>query len=262
MNIIKLLRIELRKTLSFIPFWVLMGLYAVVLIVIFSVANTYLSDTLGEASTQQLSPLAFPNIWQNLSWFVSYLDIFPIMISIILVGNEFSYRTSRQNIIDGLSRTEFLVSKILGNFIWSLIPTIILALGALLLGTMQSKSVVNANPFEKIEFLLAFWVQLWGYLCFVLLLTLWIRRTGFAIVLFFGYLFVERLFIVLPLPAPYENFLFLETIHVSLTSPLEGMSIENTEFQTDLNYFNTLRGFIYSLVYLGLSYLLLKRKDL
>lgn len=260
MNIIKLLRIEFQKIQSYFPFWILMGLYLLILFVIFSISGGYFEDTFGEASTEQLSPLAFPNVWQNISWFVSYMDIFPIMISIILFGNEFSYRTSRQNIIDGLSRGEFLVSKILGNFILSFIATLVVALGILMIGLVNSED--TSNMFKNVEFILAFWVQLWGYLCFALLLTLLIRRTGFTIVLFFGYLFIERLFIVLPLPAPYEDYLFLEALHVTLTSPFEGMTIENVEFSTKLNYFNTIKGFIYSIFYLGLGFYLLEKRDL
>ena len=59
----------------------------------------------------------FPDIWQNLTYISTYFQPILAIIVIISLTNEFSFKTIRQNIIDGFDRKDFLVSKLLSIFI-------------------------------------------------------------------------------------------------------------------------------------------------
>ena len=63
----------------------------------------------------------FPNAWDFIFNLISMpVSIFSSVLVILLVANEFDWRTSRQNIIDGLSRREWFMAKL------TLLPTIVL----------------------------------------------------------------------------------------------------------------------------------------
>src|SRR5690554_4375533 len=66
----------------------------------------------------------FPYIWHLNSWIAAMLKIFLAIIIVSMVANEYSYRTLKQNLIDGLSKKEFLLSKFYMVLVLSLISTL------------------------------------------------------------------------------------------------------------------------------------------
>ena len=78
--------------------------------------------------------LQFPDIWLTATYVLGFLVIFPVIISIINTTSEFSNKTSRQHIIDGLSRNEFHLSKLISIFIITSVFTMYLLLICLILG--------------------------------------------------------------------------------------------------------------------------------
>ena len=118
-----LLKIDLKKMTSYRTFWVVCGLYFLTLG--FGAASgmeflkwlANLLDNFDQKLNISRIPLYhFPDVWMNLIWFGGLLKVVLAIMVVISITNEFTYRTLRQNIIDGLSRTEFLVSKILNQF--------------------------------------------------------------------------------------------------------------------------------------------------
>jgi hypothetical protein len=54
----------------------------------------------------------FPTVWQYLGYIGNWLCFFFFgFLSIVVVTTEHSYRTMRQNIITGLSRQQYFLSK-------------------------------------------------------------------------------------------------------------------------------------------------------
>jgi ABC-type transport system involved in multi-copper enzyme maturation permease subunit len=129
----------------------------------------------------------FVDIWQNLAYITflfKYILAFVVIISICL---EYSNKTIRQNFIDGLSRRDFLISKLgLIAFLTILSGVMITVLG-LILGMLYSP--VKSLPFVvlNMEFVLAHMLEVFSFLSFALLIATLLRRTGFAIVLFVIY---------------------------------------------------------------------------
>lgn len=57
----------------------------------------------------------FPYIWHFNTFMIALLKIFFAIIIVAMIGNEYSYKTLKQNLIDGLSKAEFLRLKSLCN---------------------------------------------------------------------------------------------------------------------------------------------------
>ena len=57
------------------------------------------------------NPFAFPETWHTVAFLSSFFILIPSLLVIMLVTNEYTYKTHRQNIIDGWSRNQFVYSK-------------------------------------------------------------------------------------------------------------------------------------------------------
>src|SRR5690606_20750922 len=53
------------------------------------------------------SPYEFPDIWKFTTYASSYFNVLMGVLIVIVVTNEYNFRTFRQNVIDGLSVKEF-----------------------------------------------------------------------------------------------------------------------------------------------------------
>ena len=54
----------------------------------------------------------FPYIWHFNTFIIALLKIFFAIVIVAMIGNEYSYKTIKQNLIDGMSKGEFLKSKV------------------------------------------------------------------------------------------------------------------------------------------------------
>src|SRR5688572_6247356 len=102
-----LLRIDLKKLTNYRTFWVVGGLYF--LILGFGAASgmeflkllSRLIEGFGQEININRIPLYhFPDVWLNLIWHCGLLKIILAIMVVISVTNEYTYRTIRQNIID------------------------------------------------------------------------------------------------------------------------------------------------------------------
>jgi ABC-2 type transport system permease protein len=185
----KLLSIEWMKIKNYRTFWVLSSLFAVS---VFGINYfVYYIKQATVSNNQQVnviigSPFDFPNVWQTVAYISSFLLFFPGLLIVTSVSNEFSFKTHRQNIIDGWSRTQFINVKIFLVFIIALVSSLLVFFAAILFGTLSGSTIA----FEKIEFIGYFFVQCLSYGMVALLLSVLIRRSGLAIGIFFLYSYV------------------------------------------------------------------------
>ena len=70
----------------------------------------------------------FPFIWHFNSFMAAILKIFLAVVIVSMMSNEYSYRTLKQNLIDGLSKKEFVLSKFLTVILFAVISTLFLKL--------------------------------------------------------------------------------------------------------------------------------------
>jgi ABC-type transport system involved in multi-copper enzyme maturation permease subunit len=133
----------------------------------------------------------FPLIWHFNTFIASVFKFFLLLVIVSMVTNEYSNRTLKQNLIDGLSKKEFILSKFYLVVILSLISTLFIFVVSLILGYFYSDYNELSIVFSDLEYLLAFFVKLVGFFSFGLFLGMLIKRSAFAIGAMFVWLFGE-----------------------------------------------------------------------
>ncbi|HYF66578.1 MAG TPA: hypothetical protein VD884_00515 [Ohtaekwangia sp.] len=188
---LQLLKIDLKKLTSYRTFWVVCGLYFLTLG--FGTASgmeflKWLARTFEKFGQENLNieriPLYhFPDVWMNLIWVSGLLKVLLGIMVVISVTNEFSYRTVRQNIIDGLSRWDFLLSKILTNVLLSLMSVVMIFVIGLGTGMIYSPSIEFSKIITDLEFFPAYFLEIFFFLSYALMLSVLIQRSGLTIIL-------------------------------------------------------------------------------
>jgi ABC-type transport system involved in multi-copper enzyme maturation permease subunit len=124
----------------------------------------------------------FPDVWQNITFVSGFFKAILAFMVVISITNEFTYRTVRQNIIDGLSRYQFILSKVLTNILLSAMSMMMVFIIALITGFIYSPSVEMADLVMDLEFFAAYFLEVFAFLSFALLLGVIIQRSGLTIV--------------------------------------------------------------------------------
>jgi ABC-type transport system involved in multi-copper enzyme maturation permease subunit len=66
----------------------------------------------------------FPYIWHFNTYIAAYLKFFLAIVIVSMMANEYSYGTLKQNLIDGMSKKEFILSKFLTVVLFATISTV------------------------------------------------------------------------------------------------------------------------------------------
>ncbi len=268
---IRLLKIELKKILTYRTFWVLTVLYLLSLIIVLGSLQAFLDGVVNNSDIPEniqiptLSIYIFPDIWHNLTYIASARFSFKVILAIIviiLITNEYSYRTIRQNIITGLSRTEFLFAKVYIIILLCLVSTIILFFTGLFLGIVHTSDFSMAVLSNKMEFLIVYFLELFVYLTFAMFISILLRKAGLAIGLLLLYTILEPI-IKLSIPGNLGKYLPLEAmndlIHLPNTSLMKLMGIK---FQEYIAFADVAVAIAYGVIFVFLSWVLLRYRDL
>lgn len=182
-----LLKIEWLKVKNYKAFWIFTILYFVSILGI-NYTGYYVNElTLKSlpASTLLLgTPYGFPKVWQTVGWMSSWLLYFPGILFIMLLTNEFNFKTHRQNIIDGWTRSQFITVKIIFALIFCAAATLINFLVAMLFGFLTTGSVFSFSGIQNVGYI---FIQTVAYITFAMFLAILFRKSGAAIAIFFLY---------------------------------------------------------------------------
>lgn len=190
-----ILSIEWLKIKKYRTFWVLAGLF----IVLLPLWNYGISDGFLKVSSSSKDDsvnifnqaYSFSHIWENMGWWGSLFVIFTTVLTIILATNEYSFKTQRQNLIDGWTRMQVMHAK------WLLVImlTVFTTLYVFIVGTcFGAANDTMANFPGDIENLFYFFILTLNYYSFGLLIATLVKRSGIAIGLFFLYvMFLEKI---------------------------------------------------------------------
>lgn len=185
-----LLRIDLKKLTSYRTFWIVCGLYFITLA--FSTASgmeflKWLARTFegfgGSLNINRIPLYHFPDVWLNLIYFSGLFKVVLGIMTVISITNEYQYRTLRQNIIDGLSRWQFLSTKILTNVLLSFLSVAMIMVISFVTGLIYTPAINWNFVFADMEFLIAYFLEIFGFLSFALMLGVLIQRPGLTIIL-------------------------------------------------------------------------------
>jgi len=191
---VRLLQIEWMKVKNYRTFWILL-LITVVSIPAFNyVFYDLMNNSFPKSNGRSLlgSPFIFPYVWQTVGWNSSLLLIIPAILIITLITNEFTYKTHRQNIIDGWSRTQFITVKLVEVLILALLTTIVELATCIFFGYILNKVPYGVSIFTDIRFVGFFFIQSVSYTMIAFLMGAFIKRAGLAMGVFFIYLVIEQ----------------------------------------------------------------------
>jgi ABC-2 type transport system permease protein len=272
---IRLLKIELEKYLSYKAFWLMLLFYALLLaIMIFGIPGLidYIAEKSGEPSKFRIFKAIvfnFPDIWQNIAFVASarfFIKIVLGIIIIILVTNEFHFLTIRSNIISGFDKKDFLIAKVELIVLLSLFSTIIIFLSGLYLGFVNSISKSIFDVFGKMLFLLGYFIEIFSYLSFCLLIAIIFKRTGITFVVHFVYLITEPIidYNISDKVTPYLPFNAINNIiRTPNTSLIKVKSPDfNYDFQVGISGYDVVICLAYAALFIVISYFILKKRDI
>jgi ABC-type transport system involved in multi-copper enzyme maturation permease subunit len=132
----------------------------------------------------------FPSVWEWLGYVGNWLVFFLFgFLAVLLVTNEHSSRTLRQNIISGLHRQEFFLSKLYFIAAVSLAATAYYCLCSLVIGFLHTDTIYFSTIFKNWALIPRFFLMGIGYMSFGLLVGVLVKRTGIALFIFIGYCF-------------------------------------------------------------------------
>tara|TARA_R100001369_G_scaffold20091_1_gene36545 strand:- start:19439 stop:20275 length:837 start_codon:yes stop_codon:yes gene_type:complete len=132
----------------------------------------------------------FPFIWHFNSYIAALLKLFLAIVIVSMMSNEYSNRTLKQNLIDGLSKKEFVLSKFITVVLFSLISTLFLVVVSLILGYSFSDFTELSIVFSDMEYIVGYFVKLLGFFAFCMFVGILIKRSAFAL----GFLFIWWIF--------------------------------------------------------------------
>ena len=201
-SIFSILRIEWMKIKRYRAFWLLTGFVALTYPITIVAANAIYhnaTETKGEAGEFAKlllgNPFSFPNAWHSIAYFSSFFVLLPAILVIMLITNEFQYRTHRQNILDGWSRKSFMIGKCMDVFIITCCVTLIYCLVALYFGFVNSDNSWLGVT-ENAHFIGLFFLQTFAQLSIAFLLGFLLKRAFLATALLvFYYLAVENILV-------------------------------------------------------------------
>lgn len=132
----------------------------------------------------------FPFIWHFNTWVAATLKFFLAIVIVSMISNEYSNRTLKQNLIDGLSKKEFMLSKFYTVIAFAALSTLFIFVMTVILGYSFSDYTEFSIVTREMEFLLAYFFKLVGFFSFCLFLGVLVKRSAFAL----GFLFVWWIF--------------------------------------------------------------------
>lgn len=225
----------------------------------------------------------FPFIWHFNTFIASFFKLFLLLVIVSMVANEYTYKTVKQNLIDGLSKKEFILSKFYMVIVFALISTIFVFIVSLFLGYTYSSNKNFSVVLSDLEYILAFFLKLVGFFSFGLFLGFLLKKSAFAIGallvwLIFEWLCKGVLFLLLRKSETigkdvdfFMQFFPLEAMGNLIKEPFSRLNTiksianqmgENITKSYDVQLITVVIVLLWTAIFIYSSYLLLKKRDL
>jgi len=254
-----LLKIEYKKIIPYTTFWVIFGLFFIFTPIVFYGAGQIKIDGFPIDFATMYN---FPDVWNNITYIASWFNLLIGMLIVILVCNEFSFKTFRQHVIDGQNKADFVISKVLLMTSFALISTVYLFVLGALFGFISG----GESLLEDIKYLLVYFIQSLGYMSVGLLIAILIRSSALSIITFICSILIESIIRSL-IPDVIDQYFPMKII--SNLTPLptpKGFMVEEMRNAVinDVMTLNTTLSIavIYIFIFWGFSYFILTKKDI
>ena len=221
----------------------------------------------------------FPYIWHFNTYVAAIFKLFLAIVIVSMMSNEYSNKTIKQNLIDGLSKMEFIASKFLTVLVFAGISTLFVFVVSLILGGVYSDYNELSIVFSDLEFLLAFFVKLIGFFSFCLFLGILVKRSAFALGFLIIWAILEQIifgilgwkFVTWDTAKTIKSFLPLESMANLIKEPVTRLNAvqsvadqigEKIELNYAVHWYEILLVLVWTALFVYWSYALLKKRDL
>lgn len=277
----RLLTIELQKLWKNRSSKVLIIAYFVLLSFIALIASIKFEFGAFKLHIAEQGIFNFPYIWHFNTYIAAILKLFLAIVIVSMMANEYSYGTLKQNLIDGLSKKEFIQSKFLTVLLFAFVSTVFVFIMSLILGYNFSSYTEIGIVFSDLEYLVAYFVKLTAFFSFCLFLGILVKRSAFAL----GFLFVWNILEAVTIgvlrwelkvdKSIYETigmFLPLESMSNLIKEPFTRLSViksagemiggEKFVKDYDVHFYSILIVVLWTILFVFMSYKILKKRDL
>jgi ABC-type transport system involved in multi-copper enzyme maturation permease subunit len=186
----RLLSIELQKIWKNRASRILTISYFVLLTFIALIASIKFNIGSFKVHFAEMGIFNFPYIWHFNTYIAAIIKLFLAIVIVSMMANEYSYGTLKQNLIDGMSKKEFILSKFLTVLTFAGISTLFIFVISMILGLMFSSYTEIDIILSDMGYLVAYFIKLTAFFSFCLFLGILVKRSAFAI----GFLFVWNIF--------------------------------------------------------------------
>ena len=141
------------------------------------------------------NPFSFPEAWHTVAYLSSWFVFIPAVVVIMFITNEYSFKTHRQNIIDGWSRDQFIGSKLIDVVIITLIITVLYALISFITGTVNQERLIK-ETWSQVHYVGLFALQTFSQLSIAFLIGFLVKKAFISLGIFLFYFVVFEPIIV------------------------------------------------------------------
>jgi ABC-2 type transport system permease protein len=197
-----LIKTEWLKLRNYRAFWWMAGIITVsypginyIFYQAFQELRTKDSNT--SAMVQMLvgNPFTFPEVWHTVAYFSSIFVFIPAVVVIMFITNEYTYKTHRQNIIDGWSRNQFMASKMIDVLIVSMLATLLYSIVTLVIGNL-APAEGTGGVWAQSRYIVLFALQVFSQLSIAFLIAFLTRKAFVALGIFiFYFIILENIFV-------------------------------------------------------------------
>lgn len=276
----RLLAIELQKIWKNRASKILTISYFVILSFIALIASIKFDIGTFKLHFAEMGIFNFPYIWHFNTYIASILKLFLAIVIVSMMANEYSYGTLKQNLIDGMSKKEFILSKFLTVILFAFTSTVFVFVMSLILGYSFSSYTELGIVFSDIEYLLAYFVKLVGFFSFCLFLGILVKRSAFALGFLLIWFIVEKIsygifkFEIFNRSSKVDDFyafMPLESMSNLIIEPFSRLSIikniqsavgEKGIKDYDVHFTSILIVLLWTAIFIFLSYTIIKKRDL
>lgn len=276
----RLLSIELQKIWKNKASRVLTLTYFILLTFIALIASIKFDLGVFKLHLAEMGIFNFPFIWHFNTYIASILKLFLAIVIVSMMANEYSYGTLKQNLIDGMSKKEFILSKFLTILLFALVSTVFIFILSLILGFSFSSYTEIGIVFSDLDYLLGYFIKLIGFFSFCLFLGILVKRSAFALGFLLVWNIIEgilkgiltyKIFPDSTMAAYITQFFPLESMSNLIVEPFSRLSvvksigtkigIENSK-DYGVHFYSIIIVLAWTLIFNLLSYRLLKNRDL
>ena len=279
---IRLLKLEYLKNLNYRPFKIFALLYFIVLIGLLFIGLVDFNILGMKINLKEQGMYNFPGVWNFTTYIVGLLKIFLGCIIVFSICQEFSNRMFKQNIIDGLSREEFIFSKLLTILVFTGFSTLLVFIIGFILGKSYSATQESDLIFKEIYFIFNYFLKLFTFFSFLMFLSILFRKSIFVFLGFFMVWFGEGILSGIEKFTMMKNFdpndkasMTINKTYLTDFLPLESMSkltpnplirtkmaeMFGMQFKFEYPWPSVVSCLIWSVLFIAGSYWILKKKD-